>query len=106
DEIVRKKQTEAFIKLWVTFWREVYNDAERSHAENVFKLVKLYIRLPSSSIESKRGFSCQNRIKTKSRALLSSPRLKNIMKLSLSFRHEGVDLSRSSMPLLDKAADV
>ncbi|CAN0342997.1 unnamed protein product, partial [Ectocarpus sp. 4 AP-2014] len=91
EDATRKTLTEIYSKLWVTFWREVRSDAGRPPAENVFKLVKLYITLPHSSVESERGFSCQNRIKSKSRTLLGIPRLENVMKVSLSFRHDGVD---------------
>ncbi|CAM9461409.1 unnamed protein product, partial [Laminaria digitata] len=51
---------------------------------NLYKVVKIYIVQPHSSIESERGFSAQNRIKTPARSKVSVARLELLMRLSLS----------------------
>ncbi|CAN0554574.1 unnamed protein product, partial [Ectocarpus sp. 12 AP-2014] len=66
--MLKARKKEEIAKL-VADLEEVHSDAGRPPAENVFKLVKLYITLPHSCVESERGFSCQNRIKSKSRTL-------------------------------------
>ncbi|CAM9119935.1 unnamed protein product, partial [Laminaria digitata] len=55
--------------------RKVKSSNGGGHFPNLYKLVKVYIVQPHSSIECERGFSAQNRIKSKARNRLSVPRL-------------------------------
>ena len=94
-----------FIKLWVAFWRKVKSSNGGGHFPNLYKLVKVYIVQPHSSIECERGFSAQNRIKSKARNRLSVPRLELLMRLSLLHKQQGVDLTaESSDGILREAA--
>lgn len=73
---------------------------------NVYKLAKIYIVQPLASIECERGFFAQKRIKSSSsRNRLAVSRLELLMRLSLAYRHQGLDLTAaSSTPILEKAA--
>ena len=68
--------------------------------------MKLYIVLPHSSVECERGFSAQNRIKSKVR---SRPveRLELLMRISLAHRHGGMDFtSEQANPFLGEAVNI
>jgi hypothetical protein len=51
---------------------------------NLIKLANLALIVPVTSVECERGFSCQNRIKTKFRARLKNPTLDRLMRLAFS----------------------
>ncbi|CAN0278118.1 unnamed protein product, partial [Scytosiphon promiscuus] len=79
----RKNLSEMFIDLYAEFWSKVRSSNEGSRFPNLYKLVKIYIVQPHSSIECERGFSAQNRIKSKARNLLQVDGLELLMRLSL-----------------------
>lgn len=102
---MRKELSERFIQLYADFWRAVKNTRGGSKYRNVYKLAKIYIVQPLASIECERGFSAQKRIKSSSRNRLAVSRLELLMRLSLAYRHQGLDLTAaSSTPILEKAA--
>ena len=49
---------------------------------NLVKLATVVLIIPVTSVECERGFSCQNRIKTKFRARLQNPTLNNLMQIT------------------------
>lgn len=101
----RKELSERFIKLFAEFWGQVKASRGGSRFPNVYKLVKIYVVQPFASIECERGFSAQNRIKNSARSTLTVPHLELLMRLSLSFRQGGIDLTaESSTPILVEAA--
>ena len=56
--------SQRYIKLFAEFWRAVKGSRAGGRFSNVYKLVKIYIVQPHTSIECERGFSAQNRIKS------------------------------------------
>ncbi|CAM9558335.1 unnamed protein product [Scytosiphon promiscuus] len=104
-EKLRKELSQRFISLFAEFWREVQSSRGGGKFSNVFKLVKIYIVQPHSSIECERGFSAQNRIKRNDRNRMAVSRLEALMRLSLSYRQQRIDLTTlRSTPILEKAA--
>ena len=101
----RKDLNTRYFKVFAKFWRTIRGLRGAARFPNVYKLAKIYITLPLTSIECERGFSAQNRIKSKARNRLEVPRLEALMKLSLAYRQQGVDLtSVASIPILEEAA--
>lgn len=95
--------SEVFVKLFANFWSTVQNSTGGSYFPNLYKLVKIYIVQPHSSIERARGFSAQNRIKNPARNGFSVARLELLMRLSLPHRKDGVDLTKSDEILREAA---
>ena len=89
--------------LLADFWSAVQSSIRGSHFPSLYKLVKIYIVQSQSSIECERGFSAQNRIKTPARSKLSVARFEFSMRLALSYRKQGVDLTKG-LDILGDAA--
>ncbi|CAM9548890.1 unnamed protein product, partial [Laminaria digitata] len=70
-------------KLFAEFWSAVKTSRGGPYFSNLYRLVKIYIVQPHSSVECERGFSAQNRIKSQTRNGLSVERLELLMRLSL-----------------------
>ena len=95
----RKELSDTLIKLLLiaAFWSKVKISRGWGEFPNLYKLVTIYIVQPRSSIECERGFSAQNRIKSKSRSSrLSVARLELLMRLSLLHKQQGADLTAES----------
>lgn len=103
EERTRKNLSEKYVKLYAGFWSLVRDSRYDTHFPNLYKLVKIYITQPHSSIECERAFSAQNRIKTKLRTWIRVDRLEVLMRLSLLHRKQGVDLTKAEETLEEAA---
>ena len=92
-------------QLVAEFWSTIQNSTGGGHFRNLYKLVKIYVVQPHSSIVCKRGFSAQNRIKVPARNGRSVACLELLTRLSSSHRKDGVDLTKPD-EILRKASTI